>query len=66
MMSLANSTILLGDGAGWFQSGVAIGCFQDLSMFLDESIAGFLGQQIPGLAGDLEIVRQALVISDGL
>ena len=46
--------------------GVAIGRFQDLSMFLDESIMGFLGQQIPGLAGDLEVIRQVLVISDGL
>ena len=44
MMSLANTTILLGNGAGWGQSGVTVGRFQDLSAFLDKFIAGFLGQ----------------------
>ena len=43
MMGLADATILLGDDIGWCQSGVAIRCFQDLHMFLDESIVGFLG-----------------------
>ena len=44
MMSLADSTILLGNSVGWCQSGVAISHLQDPCMFLDESIAGFLGQ----------------------
>ena len=44
MVGLADSTILLGDDVGQCRSGVAIRCFQDLCMFMDETVVGFLGQ----------------------
>ena len=57
MMGLANADILLGDCAGRIQGEVTIGQLQNLRMFLDKFIPGFLGQQIPGLAGDFEVIR---------
>ena len=44
LSGLADPTILLGDDVGCCRSGVPIRCFQNLCMFLDESIMGLWGQ----------------------